>query len=320
MYKKIVQRGTKNEFPLRYTLEGNLDSKNLLVMIHSGGMDHHEQGYYQTFDQEGHVIKNDQMKAILTKQHIGNYDRIVGELEASGADTLIVRPDLRNHGESILSNGMMDTRDTSIIRYADDILDLIYQISKEHDIETIHLMGTCLGGLIAECIVTGTTTHPKATIVEKIRSIFLNCPFSFQNLISMDPTDTVNYQRNKTIFSGKQYTKIKGMFDGKKTFKEALQHLDMPERFASILNVEIFYLYAANDWILKESQSTEILNRMRRINSNIKYYKMTKELSHGYPDHCLWTPQCSDLFLRIAMNFYHNVLTKQDNYTQVRKK
>lgn len=29
MYKKIVQRGTKNEFPLRYTLEGNLESKNL---------------------------------------------------------------------------------------------------------------------------------------------------------------------------------------------------------------------------------------------------------------------------------------------------
>ena len=57
MYKKIVQRGTKNEFPLRYTLEGNLESKNLMVMIHGGGMDHHEKGFYPTFDENGKPVK-----------------------------------------------------------------------------------------------------------------------------------------------------------------------------------------------------------------------------------------------------------------------
>ena len=116
------------------------------------------------------------------------------------------------------------------------------------------------------------------------------------------------------------FTKMKGMFEGKETFLEGLEHLNMPELVASVPNLKIFYLFGADDRLLKQEKSTAILKEMLKVNPNIEYYKMTQENSHGYPDHCLWSPQCSDLFLRIAMNFYHNVITKQDNYTQVRKK
>lgn len=323
MYKKIVQRGTENEFPLRYTLEGDLNSKNLMVMIHGGGMDHHEKGFYTTFDENGKPVKkmiNGKMKTVLNEQHIGNYDRMVGELEAIEADTLIVRVDLRNHGESLLPDGTMDERDTSVLRFAGDILDLIHQIEEEREIENIDLVGTCIGGLIAECIATGTTTCNHEDTVEKIRSLFLNCPLSFHALTSTDPTDTFNYNKNKEILAGKRFTKMKGMFEGKETFLEGLYHLDMPELVASVPNLKIFYLFGADDRLLKQEKSTAILKEMLKVNPNIEYYKMTQENSHGYPDHCLWSPQCSDLFLRIAMNFYHNVITKQDNYTQVRKK
>lgn len=314
MYKKIVQRGTKNEFPLRYTLEGNLESKNLMAMIHGGGMDHHEKGFYPTFDENGKPVKkmiNGKMKTVLTKQHIGNYDRMVGELETIGADTLIVRVDLRNHGESLLPNGEMDKRDSSVLRLAGDILDLIHQIEEEREIENIDLVGTCIGGLIAECIATGTTTYNHEDTVEKIRSLFLNCPLSFQALTSTDPTDTFNYHKNKEILTGKQFTKMKGTFEGKETFLEGLEHLNMPELVASVPNLKIFYLFGADDRLLKQEKSTAILKKMLKVNPNIEYYKMTQENSHGYPDHCLWSPQCSDLMLKIFMDFYDRQLTSK---------
>ena len=47
---------------------------------------------------------------------------------------------------------------------------------------------------------------------------------------------------------------------------------------------------------------------MLAVNPGIEYYKMTQENSHGYPDHCLWSPQCSDLLLRTTMDFYDRVL------------
>lgn len=46
MEKLIVQKNTVDEFPIAYTLDGNLNSKNLIVMLHGGGMDHHEKGAY----------------------------------------------------------------------------------------------------------------------------------------------------------------------------------------------------------------------------------------------------------------------------------
>ena len=50
---------------------------------------------------------------------------------------------------------------------------------------------------------------------------------------------------------------------------------------------------------------------MLKVNPNIEYYKMTQENSHGCPDHCLWSPQCSDLMLKIFMDFYDRQLTSK---------
>ena len=314
MYQKIVQQNTENEFPISYTMEGNLNSKNLIVMLHGGGMDHHEQGFYITFDENGKPVKkmiNSKMKTVLTKQHIGNYDRIAGELEATATDTLIIRVDLRNHGESLLPDEKMDTRDTSILRMAGDVLDLIHQISEEQGIENIHLMGTCLGGLISECVVTGLTTCEHTETRNKIRSLLLNCPLSFQALASTDPTDGFNYQKTKMILAGPegtQVTKMKGIFEGKATLFEALSHFDLPERLARISDIQIKYIYGADDRLLSREKSAAILKEMLAVNPGIEYYKMTQENSHGYPDHCLWSPQCSDLLLRTTMDFYDRVL------------
>lgn len=79
----IVQKGTKDEWNIGYTLEGNMSSNNLVVMVHGGGYDRDENG-----------------KTILIKKPYGNYQRLSYELQVNDIDTAILRIDLRNHGKS----------------------------------------------------------------------------------------------------------------------------------------------------------------------------------------------------------------------------
>ena len=144
------------------------------------------------------------------RDSIGNYDRIVGELEALDVDALIVRIDLRNHGLSVLENGEMDKRDTSVLRFAGDVADVIQSIVEEFEIENIHLHGTCMGGLVSQCVAVGLTTSNSKEYMDKIRSLFLNCPLAFEILGTTDPNDGFNYKKNKMILdgpSGTQFTK-----------------------------------------------------------------------------------------------------------------
>ena len=87
----IVQKETKDEWNIGYTLEGNISSNNLVVMVHGGGYDRDENG-----------------KAILIKKLYGNYQRLSYELQANDIDTAILRIYLRNHGKSLV-NGKMDS-------------------------------------------------------------------------------------------------------------------------------------------------------------------------------------------------------------------
>ena len=315
MNKCIVQKGTENEFPIAYTLEGNLHSKNLLVMIHGGGMDLHEQGVYPFFDHEGKPVKHmidGKMKTVLFKQHIGNYDRIAGELEALDIDALIVRIDLRNHGASVLENGEMDKRDTSVLRFSGDVADVIQSVVEEFEIENIHLHGTCMGGLVSQCVAVGLTTSKTKEYMNKIRSLFLNCPLAFEILGTMDPNDGFNYQKNKMILdgpNGTQFTKMKGLFEGKATLKESSLYFDLPEKVAS-LQLPTFYLYGKNDQLIPSEKSRFILERMKAINPNITSFEMDVVNSHGVAQHCLYSPQCADMYLRLATQFYEDKIQK----------
>lgn len=316
MEKFIVQQGTENEFPIAYTLEGNLNSNNLVVMIHGGGMDHHEQGYYQVFDANGKVVKkmvDGKAKTVLTKQHIGNYDRIATELQTLENSPLIIRIDLRNHGESLLPGGLMDERDTLISRMAGDVVEVINHVMEEHNIENIHLFGTCLGGLVSECIATGLTNSKNTEYLNKIKSLFLNCPLSFQNLCTFDPNDKFNYEKTIAIINGPdgiQFRKMRGMFEGKETIKEAQRINDLPERVGN-LHIPIHYVYGENDRLLPAAFSEQILNRMLSVNPQIEHVKLNMVNSHGYADHCLYSPQCSDQLLLEATKFYADILEKQ---------
>ena len=55
----------------------------------------------------------------------------------------------------------------------------------------------------------------------------------------------------------------------------------------------------------------QILNRMLSVNPQIEHVKLNMVNSHGYADHCLYSPQCSDQLLLEATKFYADILEKQ---------
>lgn len=76
---------------IRGQIEGNLDSDNLIVMLHSGGYDRHERGVKEvTKDENGN-------KQIEYYNPLGNYDYLTNLLQH---DYAILRIDQRNHGQS----------------------------------------------------------------------------------------------------------------------------------------------------------------------------------------------------------------------------
>ena len=76
---------------IRGQIEGNLDSDNLIVMLHSGGYDRHERGVKEvTKDENGN-------KQIEYYNPLGNYDYLTNLLKH---DYAILRIDQRNHGQS----------------------------------------------------------------------------------------------------------------------------------------------------------------------------------------------------------------------------
>ena len=99
------------------------------------------------------------------------------------------------------------------------------------------------------------------------------------------------------------------MFEGKATLKEASLYFDLPERVAN-LQLPTFYLYGKNDQLIPSEKSRFILERMKAINPNITFFEMDVLNSHGVAQHCLYSPQCADMYLRLAMQFYEDKLQK----------
>ena len=98
--KKELEFKMNDGLIIRGTLEGNIYSDNLIVMLHSGGYDRHERGV-----KEVKQNKETGEKEITYYNPLGNYDYLADYLKLE--DYCIFRIDQRNHG---LSGKNIDTK------------------------------------------------------------------------------------------------------------------------------------------------------------------------------------------------------------------
>ena len=302
MQKLIVQPSTENMWAIAYDIiASNLNSKNLVFMIHGGGMDLHEKYFYLTeeiYDATGKRTKTfDEMVQ-------GNYDKLTEKLIENGADCIICRMDNRNHGESLL-NGQMDTRNTSFVRLAQDEAELLRYIIRKYNIEHVEIVATCMGTLITQFMLTNENNRD---IVKKVDSVVFNSPLYTQNLAFPKEYETFNYKKYQQIMNSDddfQYTKMRGVFDSKQTVQELAKYPDLHKQFAELMIPTQLYL-GFGDRLLPYKRAREIAEEIKSINPNCEIIKVSrshvklqqsdtliKKIISKDSNHCLYDPKSS---------------------------
>lgn len=295
-----VQENTIDEWYIGYTLEGNIKSKNLVIMVHGGGYDRDENGLYPC--KINNTIKRDNNgKAILISKPYGNYQRLSYELQARDIDTAILRIDLRNHGKSLYNN-KMDTRDTLFKRFANDLDSLIEYFINKYNYQNIHIVGTCAGALTTIYYLANKESPTN------IKSLTLVSPLSPMVICTTNPNHGFNYKKNMAILNKevKQFTKMKGMFEGIETLKEAKDNMNIYEKLDK--DIPIYYIVSPTDRMIPYDISLSIIDKLKNY-PWFNYIIINSKEIRGNADHCFYDPQSSDKLLTLCTD----ILTKEIN-------
>ena len=311
MQKLTVHEGNQNEWEIAYYLFGNTKSKNLVFMIHGGGMDSRESAPYLSeilYDEFGNRSKT------FAQIEQGNYEKLTNSILKTNSDTLICRIDLRNHGESLV-DGKMDTRNTSLHLLADDTAEVLRYVKTKYDIAQIEIVGTCMGCLVTEYMLTNSKNQD---LYESVLAVVFNSPLSTQFLAFPMPSEKFNFNKYQLLMNspdGTQFTKMKGVFDSKPTIEELMQRPNLHKEFAS-LNIPTQIFLGYGDRLLPYKRAKQLADEMKQVNPSIEIIKVSRspekvidqdtiirKMISKDANHCLYDPKSSYKFISKATDF-----------------
>lgn len=282
---------------IRGQIEGNLNSDNLIVMLHSGGYDRHERGVKDiTKDENGN-------RKITYYNNEGNYDYLTNLLKH---DYAILRIDQRNHGKSgkninidklnealttlNVSSEDIDkivqaelTRDKQILnelinKYPNiqDILnrpplkDMSFIKMKDDLKEVMKYLPQKVGKEFTSVDYVGTCM---GTVVaglylseakdSKANSLTLFSPLYTFDYSFINPPKEAEFltKKKQTVASGKQF-RLGNAVEGKSTLKEIETiSQDFIQNIAN-LNIPIFCIQGYNDILVPQKVQNEIFKEL----------------------------------------------------------
>ena len=300
-------------------LEGNIDSDNLVVMLHSGGYDRHERGAKEiTKDENGN-------RKIIYYNSEGNYDYLTNLLKH---DYCILRIDQRNHGKSgkninidkiteklnafnvqkediqkviiaehardkqtlnELINKYPTIKDTvnkpplqnlSFVQMKDDLNEVMNQLLKtSKDFKTIDYVGTCMGTVVLGLYLP---EHP-----EKANSLTLFSPlYTFDySFINPPKAAELNYHKKQTVQNGQQF-RLGNAIEGPSTYEEINQISTTFIHNITNLDIPIFCIQGTNDALVSRDEQDKLFqsleNYRKENNLNEIYYAEIEGV------HCLY--------------------------------
>ena len=300
---------------IRGTLMGNIESPNLIVMLHSGGYDRREKGvkeinsnqkeYYNAkgnyeylssylqkdaaillIDQRNHGRsgKNiDEEKMALAIKEVANlsdYDikllnRCLKEKDDAMLDYLVTKPNKSNL-EILLKKPIV--KDMSFLEMADDLAEVLYLIKREYNYSNIHLVGTCMGGLVSTLYVFN---HPNS-----VNSLTLFSPLYTLDSAFLHPDNEFAIHKHEVVMAGGQY-KIGNAVEGLHTLA-GIENLrkDFYKQLLQI-NIPIFCIQGLEDKLVLAKHQNAIFKTLKDYhdanNLSPVYYA---EIAPGV--HCLY--------------------------------
>jgi len=273
-----VQKYSEDEWVISSYLDGNINSNTVVIMGHDAGLDYHENGVYP-------VIENDKIKKVnekiqFTRKEYGNYDILTNTLKLY-TDYAILRYDLRNHGNSLI-NGEYDRRDFLYERNALDLDSIITFLQSNYGYKNFIFIGTGISCLIMEYYLVN-----KSNDINVLSCIFIS-PTSSKFYTIEDSKYAYLYQKKEYINKeNKQFNKIKGIFEGKKTIEEAINNINIEDKYG-FLNIPTMYILGIEDKLTPLDIYIHILEGIRKVNKNIDIYLIKKDDNYGNTDHAFY--------------------------------
>ncbi len=296
-------------------IEGNLESDNLIVMLHSGGYDRHERGVKE--------IKENQK---IYYNPLGNYDYLVNLLKQ---DYTILRIDQRNHGQSgknididklsaALNQldvtgedikkivrlelardkkglGLFITKypkikkivnkppikDLSFIQMKDDLAEVMKALPQKigKEFKTIDYVGTCMG-----TVVLGLYLKEN---IKKANSLTLFSPLYTFDYSFINPPKEAEFltKKKNAVENGNQF-RLGNAVEGPKTLEEVKKFSKNFLTTIATLDIPILCIQGQNDVLVPQKIQTKIFKELEdyRSSNNLSeiYYAETKGV------HCLY--------------------------------
>lgn len=257
-----VQRYSENECYISGFYEGNTKATYLVIMVHDGGNNKDENGAFPIVEDSN--FKKIQGKIEFQEKEYGNYEILSNTLTLKD-EFGVFRYDLRNYGDSKLDN-TVDKRDMLYERYAKDLRDIIKYLRNKYPFKKVSFVGTGVGGLIIEYYLTKYLELPKEMMG---KAVFI-CPNSPKIIYNLDSKYSFSYQKYDYILkTNKQFTKIKGIYEGLKTIYEAENNYNLDIEYASKMIPSLFILSLQDKMYPWEVLTSEIEN-IKRINKDVE--------------------------------------------------
>lgn len=320
MYKQL-EFEISDGLVIRGQIEGNLNSDNLIVMLHSGGYDRHERGV-----KEVNKDKNGN-RTITYYNDEGNYDYLTNLLKH---DYTILRIDQRNHGQSgknididklteTLTKLKVLSEDINIVVQAEhardkqtlnklinkypNIKDIVNRpplkdmsfVKMKNDLkEVMESLPQKVGKEFTSVDYVGTCM---GTVVaglylsenkdSKVNSLTLFSPLYTFDYSFINPPKEAKFltKKKQTVESGKQF-RMGNAVEGKSTLREIEKISKTFIHNIADLNIPIFCIQGYNDILVPQKIQNEIFKRLidYRKNNNISdtYYAEIESV------HCLY--------------------------------
>lgn len=321
MNKELVFK-MKDGLFIKGTLEGNINSDNLIVMLHSGGYDRHERGVKE--------VKKDPetgKREIKYYNPLGNYDYLANYLKLE--DYCILRIDQRNHGQSgknidiektktKLTELNIDENDINIIITAllerdkntlnkyelenpslkeiihrPPLKDMSFIQMKDDFAEVMEMLPSKIDkefeniDYIGTCMGTVVLGLYLSENLNKANSLTLFSPlYTFEYSFLNPPKDSgFGFEKKETIKQGKQF-RMGNAVEGMSTYIEVEKFSkDFLNKIAN-LNIPILCIQGLNDTLVSPEEQ-------RQIFGNIINYRENNNLTEVYYAeiqgvHCLY--------------------------------
>ena len=169
-------------------------------------------------------------------------------------------------------------KDMSFLQMKDDLKEVLEQVNLVHDYPNVHLVGTCMGGLVSSLYAI---ENP-----EKVKSLTLFSPLLAFDAVFLHPHSEFGVHKYNMIHSGKQF-RMDNAVEGMNTQNE-IENISKTfyEKFGK-LNIPTFCIQGMGDALIPYQAQNEIFY-------NLKNYKEEHNLAPVYyaqidqSVHCLY--------------------------------